>query len=110
VAQIHISADPRIYYLADPLWSPGRSGASWRPLPGAPANRDPSGLTGTAANNKRLVEDLIRAAENGGQSVASGYEGRATLEMVLSVYASHLKGGRARLPLKERKHPLGSLR
>jgi predicted dehydrogenase len=108
-AQIHISAEPKIYYLPDPLWSPGRSGASWQHLPGAPPNRDSSGLTGTGACNKWLVEDLIRAAETGGQSVASGDEGRATLEMIMSVYASHLRGARVQLPLRERKHPLGSL-
>ena len=51
----------------------------------------------------RLVEDLIRAAETGGQSVASIYEGRAVLEMVMAVYASHLAGTRAVLPLKERR-------
>jgi hypothetical protein len=28
------------------------------------------------------------------------------LEMVMSVYASHLSGARVTLPLKERKHPL----
>ena len=108
VVQVHIGNEPRIYYLADPLWSPGRSGAAWQPLPGAPSSADPSGLSGQDANNKRLVEDLIRAAETGGQSVASIYEGRSVLEMVVSVYASHLSGARAALPLKERKHPLAA--
>jgi predicted dehydrogenase len=109
VVQIHINAEPKIYYLPDPLWSPGKSGASWQPLPKAPNNRDASGLTGTPACNKWLVEDLIRAAESGGHPVACGDEGRAVLEMVMSVYASHLRGARVKLPLTERKHPLGSL-
>jgi predicted dehydrogenase len=109
VVQIHIGPEPRIYYLADPLWSPGRSGAPWQPLPDAPTTADASGLSGQEANNKRLVEDLIHAAETGGQPVASIYEGRAVLEMVMGVYASHLTGERAMLPLKNRRHPLGSL-
>ena len=37
------------------------------------------------------------------------YEARATLEMIMSVYAAHLSGGRATFPLKDRKHPLGTL-
>ena len=106
---IHIDQDPAIYVLADPLWSPGKSGAAWKPLSGAPGNADPSGLRGAEAANKRLVEDLLRAVEAGGESVASVHEGRAVLEMILAVYASHLRGGRAALPLADRRHPLGSL-
>jgi predicted dehydrogenase len=109
VVQIHIGPDPRIYYLADPVWSPGRSGAAWQPLPDAPSSADPSGLSGQEANNKRLVEDLIRAVETGGQPAASIYEARAVLEMVMGVYTSHLSGTRAMFPLKDRRHPLGSL-
>jgi predicted dehydrogenase len=109
VATVHIGQDPEIYYLPDPLWSPGKSGARWRPLPDAPSNGEPSGLRGAAASNKRLVEDLIRAVETGGQSVASGYEGRLTLEMIHAVYASHLRGARVTFPLEDRRHPLGTL-
>lgn len=98
-----------VSYLADPLWTPAKSGAAWQPLPGTPSNDDPSGLRGPEAANKRLVEDLIRAAATGGQSIASGQECRGALEMILGVYAAHLSGARATFPLKDRKHPLGSL-
>jgi len=98
-----------VSYLADPLWTPAKSGAAWQPLPGAPSNDDPSGLRGPEAANKRIVEDLIRAAETGGQSIASGQECRGALEMIHGVYAAHLSGARAAFPLKDRKHPLGSL-
>jgi predicted dehydrogenase len=109
VAQIHIGPSPRIYYLADPLWSPGRSGASWQPLPGVPSIVDPPGLGKDEANQRRLVVDLLRAIETGSQPAASNYEGRAVLEMIMAVYASHLTGARAVFPLKERNHPLGFL-
>ncbi len=109
IAVVHIDQDPAIYHLPDPLWSPGKTGARWQPLPGAPTNADPSGLKGTDAANRRIVLDLIRAIETGGESAVSGLEGRATLEMILAVYASHLAGARASFPLKERRHPLGSL-
>jgi predicted dehydrogenase len=110
MVRMPIGQDPKIYHLADPLWSPGRTGSRWQPLEGAPDNRDPSGLSGTAAANKRIVEDLLRSIETGKQPVASIYEGRAALEMILAVYASHLAGARAPLPLRDRRHPLGSLK
>jgi predicted dehydrogenase len=98
-----------VSYLPEPIWHAGKSGATWQPLPNGPTNDDPSGLHGPEAANKRIVEDLIKAAETGGQSIASGFECRAALEMIHSVYASHLAGGRVTFPLKDRKHPLGTL-
>jgi predicted dehydrogenase len=98
VVQIHI-AGAHVYHLADPLWSPGRSGAAWQPL--APPQ-------GGGGGNPALVADLLRAIETDGESVASLREGRAVLEMIMGVYASHLQGGRASFPLKDRTHPLGS--
>lgn len=109
VLHLPISQDPKAWLLRDPLWAPGRTGSKWEPLPDAPDNRDPSGLSGTAAANKRIVEDLLRAADEGRNPVAGIREGRAALEMIHAVYASHLSGARAALPLKDRAHPLGNL-
>ena len=47
-------------------------------------------------------------AHTGTAEAPSIYEGRAVLERVMSVYASHLNGGRTTLPLQDRRHPLGS--
>jgi hypothetical protein len=66
--------------------------------------------TGSRANVKRLVEELLRAIETGGQARASLYEARGILEMLLACYTSQLTGGRVSFPLKERKHPLGALK
>jgi predicted dehydrogenase len=106
IVVVHIDQDPQIFHLPDPLWSPGKTGTRWQPLPGAPSSEDPSGLKGTEAANHRIVLDLIRAIETGGESVVSGQEGRSTLEMIFAVHASHLAGARAALPLKDRRHPL----
>jgi hypothetical protein len=55
------------------------------------------------------VEELIRIVDAKARSPVDIYEARATLEMIMAVYASHFSGGRATFPLKDRKHPLGSL-
>jgi predicted dehydrogenase len=108
VAQFAIGQDPKVSYLSDPLWTQGRAG-EWKPLPGAPSNDDPSGAQGTDACNKRIVDELIRIRESGNRSPVDIIEGRATLEMIMAVYAAHLGGARATFPLKDRKHPLGAL-
>ncbi|HYF00163.1 MAG TPA: Gfo/Idh/MocA family oxidoreductase [Planctomycetota bacterium] len=79
------------------------------PLPGAPPLDDPCGLPWPAAANYRLVEDLIRAIETDGESVASAEESRAVLDMIFATYASQLAGGPVTLPLADRTHPLGEL-
>jgi predicted dehydrogenase len=106
MAVIHIGMEPEVYYLSDPLWSPGKSGARWQPLPDVPANDDTAGLRDQDAANRRIVLDLLGAIETGGKPAASGEAGRAVLEMILAVYSSHLSGRRLEIPLKERRHPL----
>jgi len=109
-AVVHIGMDPQVFVLSDPLWSPGKTGIQWQPLPGAPSNADPSGLKDQAAGNKRIVEGLLKAIETGTPSPESGQEGRGVLEMIMAVYAAHLGGGRVAFPLKDRRHPLGELK
>jgi predicted dehydrogenase len=107
IAHIPIGTDHTISYLPEPQWS-GKSSA-WKPLPDAPSNDHPSGLKDTAASNRYIVEELIRIRGTKERSPVDLYEARATLEMIMSVYAAHLSGGRATFPLKDRKHPLGTL-
>ena len=80
-----------------------------RALIGSSLRRQKNVKTGSEANVNLLIADLFRAIETDTQSVASFYEARGVLEMLLAVYASQLQGGRVSLPLKERKHPLGAL-
>jgi predicted dehydrogenase len=108
VASFAIGQDAQVSYLPDPLWVPGKTSA-WKPLPDAPSNDHPSGLKGTDACNRRIVEELIRIIDAKGRSPVDIYEARATLEMIMAVYAAHLAGGRVAFPVKDRKHPLGSL-
>ncbi|MBI3857322.1 MAG: Gfo/Idh/MocA family oxidoreductase [Planctomycetes bacterium] len=107
MAHFDIGADSQVVHLPEPRWIPGRS--AWQPLPGAPSNDHPSGMKGTLAANRFIVEELIRIRGTQERSPVDIYEARATLEMIMAVYAAHLSGGRATFPLKDRKHPLGTL-
>ncbi len=98
VALILPGADPQILHLADSRWS----SSDWRRLPDSP-----SGEGGYAALNRRMIEAWLEAARTGTPSPTSGVEGRAGLEMMMAVYASHLSGTRVALPLADRRHPLG---
>jgi predicted dehydrogenase len=105
VVHFLITDDPKIYHFPDPEWTPGKPGASWQ-LVAVPKDVK----TGAEANVHLLIADLLRAIEQGTQTVASFEEARGVLEMLLAVYASQLAGGRVSFPLKEREHPLGALK
>ena len=107
IAHFDIGSESQPVYCPEPRWIPGKS--AWQQLPGAPSNDHPSGLKGTLASNRFIVEELIRIRGTSERSPVDIYEARATLEMILAVYAAHLSGGRATFPLKDRKHPLGTL-
>lgn len=73
-----------------------------------PPNSPPL-LTGypPARGNRQAVWDLLRAAEQNRDPLASGRDGRWSLEMALGIYTSHLTGERVPLPLADRqRHPL----
>lgn len=54
-----------------------------------------------------MVEELVRAIEEGREHRSSGGDGRWALEMILGVYESHRRvGARVELPLPDRRHPL----
>lgn len=101
---------PPAYYLADPAWSPGRSGASWVPIssegPGKPEPLEDRGLHG---GNLLVCQDLIDAIEQDRQPECNVYEGRMTVEMILAVFESQRQGRPVTIPLKERRHPLSLL-
>ncbi|MBY0228779.1 MAG: Gfo/Idh/MocA family oxidoreductase [Gemmataceae bacterium] len=95
---------PAVRWCDDPTWT-GRG--KWVEVTSAGPGK-PETLKGGGAGpgNVWIVKDLIEAIEKDRQPLGSMYDGRAALEMVLAVYASHRTGASAALPLKERKHPL----
>ena len=64
---------------------------------------------GLGLGNVWIAKDLMEAIEKDRTPRASGYDGRAALEMVLAVYESYRLQRPVDLPLKNRKHPLTML-
>ena len=52
------------------------------------------------------VEDLIESIEEDRPHRSSGYQGRATLEVLMAIYESSRRRRRIRLPLEEKESPL----
>ena len=102
---------PPAFLLADPAWSGATGGAKWVEISSAGAGK-PEPLAGNSLveANRLIVADLIRAVETDTQPRVSGYDGRASIEMILACYASHARRGLVELPLTERaRHPLETL-
>lgn len=65
------------------------------------------GEKGTAAANRRLTMDWLKAIEERREPSCSGANAAKAVEMVMAVYQAHLSGRRVELPLANRGHPLG---
>ena len=101
---------PKVSYLPDPMWSPGRSGAQWVPVSSAgPGKPEPLKEGGLNAGNILAVQDLIAAIEQDRLPECNIYEARMTIEMIASVFESQRVGGPVKLPLKTRANPLSLL-
>ena len=97
---------PAAYFLPDPSWSPGRSGAKWMPISSAGAGK-PEPLTGdNDTGNVVACRDLIDAIEQDRLPECNILEGRMTVEMIASVFESHLAGRPVAIPLTSRENPL----
>jgi predicted dehydrogenase len=100
---------PEANYLADPSWSPGRSGAKWQPISSAGVAK-PETLSGdNHTGNEIACRDLIAAIEQDRLPECNVLEGRMTVEMIASVFESHRVGGPVKLPLQNRSNPLTRL-
>ena len=101
---------PKVSYLPDPMWSPGRSGARWVPVSSAgPGKPEPLKDGGLHAGNILAVQDLLASIEEDRLPESSIYEARMTVEMIASVFESHRVGGPVKLPLESRENPLSLL-
>jgi predicted dehydrogenase len=101
---------PSVQFLADPVWSPGRSGAKWVAVSSAGLGK-PEPLPGNDLHdgNVMAVKDLIAAIEEDRYPECNLFEARVTVEMIASVFESQRTGGPVSIPLQNRKHPLSML-
>jgi predicted dehydrogenase len=110
VIQLTTGSLPDAYFLADPGWFPGRGRAAWQQISSAGLGK-PETLKdgGLGQANLWIVQDLLEAIEKDRQPQGNLYDGRAALEMILAVYESFRVRGSVDLPLKNRRHPLGTI-
>jgi predicted dehydrogenase len=98
---------PDVHFLADPSWSPGRSGVQWQKVTSAGVGvPEPIKATGTPAGNVAAIKDLIAAIEQNRQPLCNAESGRTIIEMIMAVFESQRLGKPVELPLMNRKHPL----
>jgi predicted dehydrogenase len=110
IIQLTTGSLPAAYFLDDPSWFPGHSGARWQEITSAGLGKpEPLKNGGLGQGNVWIAKDLIEAIEQDRQPLGGVYDGRAALEMILAVYESHRLKGTAELPLKNRRHPLTML-
>ncbi|MDB5388066.1 MAG: oxidoreductase domain protein [Planctomycetaceae bacterium] len=101
---------PSVKFLPDPSWSPARSGIAWVNVSSNGAEK-PESLkdTGLHGGNISAVKHLIQCIETDAKPLCGVYEGRAIVEMIMSIFESHRLQAPVSLPLKERGHPLNQL-
>jgi predicted dehydrogenase len=98
---------PAAYFLPDPMWSPGRSGANWQPISSAGVGQpEPLKDGGLHGGNILACQDLMAAIEEDRQPECSAYEARMTIEMIAAVFESHRLGQPVAIPLANRRNPL----
>jgi predicted dehydrogenase len=107
VIQLTTGSLPEAFYLDDPSWVPNRKKTAWQEITSVGLGK-PEPLTdgGLDKGNVWIAKDLIESIEKDRQPLASMYDGRAALEMVLAVYESHRLKRPVELPLTNREHPL----
>ena len=98
--------DSEGFILRSPSWMPGR-GRAWEPI--EPEHRS-FGSERHLTANALMVEDLLEAIETDREPACSERAGRWTVEMTQGLYASQLGRRVVDFPLRDRAHPLESLR
>lgn len=110
IAHVGYSSFGPTYFCEDPTWMPGESKAVWQPITSNGLNK-PETLDPKKIDNGNIwiVNDLIEAIEKDCPPLDSIHDGRASLEMILAIYESHMREKLVELPLKNRRHPLTSM-
>jgi predicted dehydrogenase len=97
---------PEAYFLPDPAWSPGRSGAKWLSVSSAGVG-EPEPLSGNNdTGNVKACRDLVAAIEQDRLPLCNVLDGKMTVEMIAAVFESHRTGRCVAIPLENRRNPL----
>ncbi len=99
---------PKVYVLESGSWSGQGKLEKWVLWPQDPTLNWPDSERSLTAANARVVDDWLAAIAQDREPVCSGLAAMKALEMAMAVFAAGLSRERARLPLKERHHPLRS--
>lgn len=101
-----------VYFLADPSWSPNRSGKKWETVSSAGVGvPEPRKDRGNHFGNVAAVKDLLLAIQEQREPLCGVHAARTTIEMIMAVFESHRQGGGpVKFPLQERRHPLTLLK
>lgn len=101
---------PTAKLLADPGWSPGRSGSVWKDISSAGLEKpEPLQDAPASAGNVAAANDLIDAIEGQREPLCSAHDGRAAIEMILAVFESQRTGQPVPFPLQINDNPLEHL-
>jgi predicted dehydrogenase len=107
----HLSGyQEQVNFLADPSWSPGRSGKTWQKVTSAGIDQpEPLKGRGLHDGNVAAVKDLLSAIETKREPLCGVQDARLTIEMIMAVFESQRLGRPVTFPLENRQHPLTML-
>jgi len=93
------------------IYCHGTDGEIELAVPGGPAIRmrdkaSSDWVVPETASEGNPVRDMVECIEEDRQHRSSGYQGRATLEVLMAIYESSRRRGRIQLPLEEKESPL----
>jgi predicted dehydrogenase len=103
IVTVRMAGVPEINLWRTRSWAHGRGLSNWEPIPDAPHVEFPPGPGGYY---DPVIADLVSAVKNDHEVAVSLHHGRAATEMIQAVWESQVQGGRVRMPLQERSHPL----
>jgi predicted dehydrogenase len=98
-----------LFHSRNPFLNPAT--VRWEPVPLSAEERTLAGFdysdprVGNTAD-LWMVDEWVRALDEGRDLVVNAEVGAATMEMIHGAYASHAEGRRVTLPLVDRGHPL----
>ncbi|QDS93957.1 1,5-anhydro-D-fructose reductase [Roseimaritima multifibrata] len=108
IIDLRMDTEPLAHYVPGSPFRPSVKPRPWIPISSAGIGKpEPiEGIGHKVAHHLVAVDDLIAAIREDRPPLCSAEDGRATLEMVHGVYASHVAGGKAvSIPLATRTHP-----